>query len=212
MKETIEQILEMYVDENSKRGLNEPFLQDGYIYATNGYILLRSNNLLIKPNDHIKVLERPYCGNLFKNIPESYTITIEEINSMLINVPMIDETKSVGKNIMCKECQGEGIVEWEYKKWTKDFDCPVCDGEGYSETTKEICTGNQIRNPEHPLSILGKDFLTKYIEVLQKTILFFNVDTIKVGYNENLSLGTLFRINENIDVLIMPCLNYRNNF
>lgn len=116
----------------------------------------------------------------------------------------------------CEECNGTGSVEWEYldKKGNthyKEFDCPSCDGFGFFKRNIRKCykpewdavikldgffiNNNHIKSIIDTLFLLGKDHIT----LLSKA----KEDSVVWAY---------FRIDENITIVISPCLNYDEEY
>lgn len=205
MKNIIDEVLLLYVsreDHNPKYRI--PFLRHPYIYATNGHILIRVNE---------NIVQTKYDGS--KLNPESmfglsncdHIITIDELKTLVSSpdIGMMDETTTTGKNIVCKECNGDGVVEWEYGRWSEDFDCPACGGSGYEESEKEVPTGNKIPDPCHPINLHNTHFRFMYIQMLIKTMQSLGLSEIRLVRQEP-DKGNLFVINEDIQVIIMPVL------
>jgi hypothetical protein len=62
-----------------------------------------------------KCIELPYVALLDPYLPDVYTGWQDD-------------------DVKCTECDGNGEVEWSYKGWTKDFNCPKCKGDGLVST------------------------------------------------------------------------------
>lgn len=114
-----------------------PNLLNGTVYATDSHCLITipENELLLKYGTNEKY------PNAYKIIDE---FSKKELQSVKVKTTdlAIELTKArieVDKEtIKCKECNGNGTVEFEY--WDKnhdkhyiDGDCPICDGEGCNE-------------------------------------------------------------------------------
>jgi len=120
------------------------------------------------------------------NISETLTIpNLEQYKTA-------DETKEVGEDIKCSECDGDGEVEWEYESWTKDFECPKCDGDGYESESKQVSTGNKtFRNIK--VKIKGNYLdIFKFNYVLKvQSILGGNIELLYSETNKN---ALLFKV------------------
>lgn len=116
----------------------------------------------------------------------------------------------------CDECDGIGSVVWEYtdnngNTHYKEFDCPSCDGFGFFKRNIRKCykpewdavikldgffiNNNHIKSIIDTLFLLGKDHIT----LLSKA----KEDSVVWAY---------FRIDENITIVISPCLNYDEEY
>lgn len=192
------------INDDSRPNFKEPFTQNGNIYSTNGQILIRIKGINLSG---YKELEEPNCDSAFIDTKLSDSLKLEQLEHLLSEVEYIDEIKEIGSDVECKECQGEGFVEWEYDRWTKYFECPVCDGEGFVERVIDIKTGNVIKNPEAVIPIVGKYLYLKYLDLLYQTMIVFDTNVITIKYNKKEFEQAIFCINDNVDVLIMPCVN-----
>lgn len=208
MKE-LDDILKLYVDKGMKPYLQNPFIQDACLYASNGHVLIRIAKGYFN-TDRYKEQSYPKSSGLFDSFPLNASISLSDIEKELSKIELIDEKIIVGEDIKCKQCDGDGIVEWEYERWTKDLDCPVCDGDGYCETKTEKPTGKQIINPDDAILIIDRYFKVRYVNVLIETMKFFEVENIELKYSGAFSSQIIFDINENVSVLIMPYLKNLN--
>ena len=135
MKELNDFLLNLFTGNDKLRpAMTFPNLKDGIVYATDSHVLITipetALSLKYKTNDKYpnakKVLDELEKGNL-----TSINVRISDIAKELVKARI-----QVDKNsISCKECNGDGEVEWEYTaKNDKDYymysDCPVCDGAG----------------------------------------------------------------------------------
>lgn len=201
---TIDDIFKLYIDKKDEREvLHNPFIQDGYVYATDGYILIRVKANDIK-SDNYEEHKFPNCSNLFSNLTNESHVTIKDLEKKISKIEMIDETIRVGEDIKCKECDGSGVVEWEYERWIKHFDCPECDGDGYSQMQELKPTGQKIKDPDGVIYIINRYFRVKYIDVLIETMKYFETETVQIKYSDKSLSRMLFIINENVMVLMMP--------
>ena len=123
--------------------MHNPFIQDGYVIATDGTILIRLNKSLV--NIELQEQDSPKCQGLFMPRKDVGFISLDSVKSLL-SVPFIEETIEVDETKECTKCDGGGTVEWEFERWTKYLDCPVCYGEGFTESVFEKATGAMIKD------------------------------------------------------------------
>lgn len=192
-----ERLLSLFLNdaENCFPQYAEPFLKDGYVYATDTDKLIRIkadtldgryksdkiNYLLSLPNDNCNVL-----------------ITQVDIEKALASVPQQKETVIAD----CSECEGAGVVFSEYidkKGETHEIEaeCPICGGIGNEE--KE--TGKTIPFPY--AAIVIRDFKLRACDVqaLLEAMKIIGVAIVHlVSQTDN---RIVFRIDENIDIMIV---------
>lgn len=203
---TIDNILNLYVAKDGREMLQNPFIQDGYVYASNGHIMIRVKDDSLLDNPMYGEQSKPQSSHLFDGMEDAGTITISDILELKNKVELIDELELDGENVKCDECDGWGEVEWEYDRWTKDFDCPACDGTGYSDKEIYNPTGRKITDPEGGIFIVDRHFKVKLVNALLETMEFFNVDVAKIQRKQSQSSQMLFHLNDNVTVLLMPFL------
>ncbi len=127
-----------YGNDELRPAFYNPNIWNDKVYATDAHVLIYVDEKEIdfewsnecEPHNLTTILPTPNILETL-NIPD-----LEQYKS-------VDELKSVGKDIKCSECDGDGKVEWEYEQWTKDFECPKCYGEGYEHLAKTMLTGNK---------------------------------------------------------------------
>lgn len=198
------EIFELYVDLQSV--MNAPFIQDGFVYATNGQVLIRTAKS--ETNGTYAHSQTPKCSSVFIYTNKELVITARELEKLLSEVEQEEETRKVGEDIECRECKGTGEVTWEYERWTKEDECPVCDGSGYSSQAKYVPTGKMIPNMYAPIHIGDKTFKSQYVITLLKTMNLMGVSSVVMKYNEGEPYEqVVFNFNINTDVLIMPYVN-----
>lgn len=197
-------IFDMYVGCDKIRPVfNTPFAQGEYVYASDGHILIRV--MRCATNGSYNHSDKPGCSILFIETREELPITIQQLEKLISGVEKVEETKTVGEDIECKECEGFGVVEWEYEEWTKDFDCPACDGSGYSSESKKVPTGRMIPDPYAVIKLGCKTFMAEYIHTIAKTLEFLGINEIKMRYNSvSPHEQVVFNFSKEIDVLLMP--------
>ena len=198
------QVFELYVSNDKLRPvMNAPFIQNGCVCATNGHALIRVAKSETK--EEYAHSAKPNCNAVFLKTKKEEVITFKRLEELLAEVEQVEETKQVGKSIECEECEGTGEVSWEYKRWTENDECPVCDGSGYSSEVKHIPTGKMIPNPQEAILLGDKTFRAGYVSVLAKTMELMEIYSVVMKYNEKKPYEqAVFNFNINTDVLLMP--------
>lgn len=138
MKEINDFLLGMFtcVDE-FRPAFASPNLENGVVYATDAHVLIaipESEVTLSYPtNDRY-----PNVSNLLKDATVDCTeltrVKVADIATELLKARIKVDTSFIS----CDECEGEGVVDWEYKsksgyEHTMQEECPVCNGKGGSE-------------------------------------------------------------------------------
>lgn len=195
-----EKLLSLFLNaENCFPHYAEPFLKDGYVYATdtdkfirikaktlNGrYKSDKINYLLSLPNDNCNVL-----------------ISQVDIEKALASVPQQKETVTVD----CSEYEGTGVVFSEYidKKGETheiEVECPICGGIGNEE--KE--TGKIMPFPYAAIAIGDFKLRACDIQALLETMKIIGVTKVYlVSQTDN---RIVFRIDENISIMIVTFMS-----
>ncbi len=213
LSEVYDEILKMYVGKDELRNwLFKPFSVGNLAIATNAHELIFFNKELTKSELIPCENENPQI--ILNNIPQernqSFVLDIEKIEECFKNIPLVDVTKEVGEDIKCSECLGEGEVEWEYERWTKDMTCPKCDGDGYESTSKQVPTGEKEIDGLKLIDIKNSRFSVLMVDRLLKVRNLLNEKEITLVYQLQANKSTIFKIG-NIEVLCMPMMQTESN-
>lgn len=203
-KETIkniDELLQIFVCKDEDRPkFMKPWSDGRYVFASETHILIRVPSELTSndyPATDIKT------SQLFPKCDPTYTISMAQLSDTLAKVPLIDEMERVGEDITCDECDGTGEVYWDYKTWSKEFDCPCCDGTGYISTSELKPTGNKIVDPDKLVLVGLRTHKAIFLSMLLDAMKFFKCAQATVAFGQPFR-GTLFSLSNNIDILIMP--------
>lgn len=206
-------VLNLYIGKDELRDwISKPFFIGKLAIATNTHELVFFDKKLSE-------IELDVCGNenpqlILNNIPEQrnqqYKLNIVEIEEYLKNAPRVDILKTVGKDVKCTECEGEGQVEWEYERWTKEFDCPKCNGGGYESESRQVPTGEKEIDGLNLVDIKESRFSIKMIDRLIKVKNLLNENEITLVFQEAENMANIFRIG-NVEILCMPMRKCDNN-
>jgi len=130
MKNERELLKLFYGSDNRREVLRQPFLQDGKVCASDGYVLIRIDSSLCEGSYEEKPggLTPPRTASVVPEATTYIAVTRQQIERAL-------ERASEKQNRQCPECKGSGDVTWEYRDrnyhtHTMEETCPVCDGSG----------------------------------------------------------------------------------
>ena len=178
----------------------KPYRRDGYVYATDGKKLIRVKDSVISG-------EYEATDKMALKWPENncdYSITDNDIREVLSKIPQEEETETVGQNIKCPECDGDGTVWWEYrdKKFETheaEHDCPICDGSGYIEKTKTMKTGRMMPSPTQIIKVGKNNIVSRYLKTLLDAMHIIGVS--EVGLVCQTGVFNHFKIDDNISIM-----------
>ncbi len=201
--ETLKRCLEFNLDDSR---FSTPYTLDDMVLSTNGHFCLfveNTHGLEYKLWDG----NRDLLDSFFKKEKVLWkTLSINVLNAALEKTEKID----LFDDTPCSGCQGSGEVEWtaevDNEYYSDDFDCPVCDGKGYTNT---------ILKPEKGLAQyqyidLGVCRLdSSYIKYLVDLSDILEKNEIEVYHQDGEYKPTFFGIGS-ITVLIMPV--HKNDF
>lgn len=205
-------ILKMFCseDETHRVWMNKPFQYQNKAIATDAHVMVIMGLELVSDlppatEDTPKSIDS--LINLEKNL--NFEIPLDILKEGLMKFDFAPELKQSGKYINCKECDGEGEVEWEYESYRSDFDCPVCDGSGYSSEPITYHTGNFDLAKYQKAKIIDCALDPIYLLLLYKTALILGEEKITLISQVAHNKSNLFRIG-NIEALVMPLLTEKD--
>ena len=152
--------------------LHKPFARSGFLYATNGHIAVRvpADGSMVDTEEKISdQIERLFSSNVFDGMEPlpAYTDPV---------LPACDDCEGSGKNKpteKCKECRGEGFVEWDTDFNSYEADCKSCDGsgeierEGLASLTCKTCAGSGT-SMDGPVTIGGMTINYRYLKMMEE--------------------------------------------
>ncbi len=183
----------------------EPFIIDDYVYATDGHALIKvPKKCVINDYEPIKESIRESIARIMPDKKQlKYTIKIAELKEAITSIPKIEEFRNVESDYTCKECEGNGEVEWEYEGYTDYFDCPVCNGDKKLSKNHVIKTGRKIYDKNHFIDIKKSRFKEKYLSKIVAIANYIKSDSIILLSQKEPNSMSLFSMND-IEILIMP--------
>lgn len=185
--------------------MNKPFKMGDSIYATDASIIAKVSEKIVSGkysgvDDKYIQLILPLFDFEPKNL---LTISIKEISEVISKVELVDEYLDTDTEGSCNECNGEGEVEWEYDIYTRDMDCPVCDGNGTITEEKRTKTGNKVLHVDLYIDIKVCRFS---IAMISQLVLFaetVGVEEIEVINQTFPNRVTVFKVGE-VELGLMP--------
>jgi len=157
-------------------------------------------------------------NNIISVIPkernESFEISLETLNNALSKCKLIDEILEEENEEECIECDGEGVLEFEYdgklKTYSKELDCPNCEGYGIIENTIKTPTGKKIIDLDNSIQIKLSSFAAKQLVRLVKVAELLNENKVVLTYQIAPNQCSVFLIG-NVEVLVMPTMMFDSN-
>lgn len=136
------EILKRFCDPNDDREYRKtPLTVGDFTYATNGYCIIevpavegcKVADISVLP----KKLQEPW-----KFMAEQYEGATEG-HEFPTDLPKIKSKPcrlcdGTGRNSLCKECEGEGVVDFSNAYGNYEMECQSCGGDGYV-SGKEVC-------------------------------------------------------------------------
>lgn len=186
---TLDGILNEFLStDNLKPALKKPCLIDGYVYGTDGHVLIKIPESLLFTK-HSTFKEFPNVERVINPplLDEKLTIGVDQIRRMLDIIPLQD------KFAPCSECD-EGNIECNLGH---SHDCQRCDGLGNSTTV----IGKEYSHLDL-MKIDKAHYNPNFILLLEKVCLSQKVNSFTIisqGYNTAMKV-----IVNDITVLIMP--------
>lgn len=178
-------------DEDFRPGLQKPFEQDGYIFATETHVVLRvDKNLIPISNDDYTPKNRvPTVAKVMPAPDPTFTISLKEIQSCLVALGL--NYDRLTKN--CPECGGSGDVDWYYTDrdgdtHTKIDECPYCGGSG------DIHNGN-----DRYCTIGDKAILAYYLILTHCVMVNLGIETLKCTLGNR---SILLNLADGVDILV----------
>lgn len=138
MKHMNDILLNLFTGSDQGRpALMFPNNSNGVVYATDSYsiISIPENDLELKYSSNS---DYPNAQKLFDEFfnkeTQSIKVNVSDISKELVKARIEVDKRSIA----CKECDGTGVVEFEYEdrygeSHYKDCDCPECCGSGHNE-------------------------------------------------------------------------------
>lgn len=199
---SIDELLQMFVSIDEHRvKFMKPWRERNQVFATETHILIRVNGYLTTAD--YPQYNSDNTNKLFPTGTPNGILTALTLENAISYAPLIDEMITVGEDVDCKECNGDGRVDWEYRHWTRAFECPVCDGSGYMSLSKSEPSGRKVIAPDAAVRIGLLNFRVSLLQLLLEAMRFCDCVECTVTFGSS-TAATLFNLNDDIDIIIMP--------
>lgn len=139
-----EKIFKLFTGKDELRPVfDEPFIVGEYVYATDSRYLIMTDKKLI--NFDVKNQYNKFTREKMESIiPKTTKLKKLDIDlNYFESLKTADEYENHEKRMNCDECDGFGVVDWEYNNYTREDDCPVCYGTGGRDESKMVKTGRK---------------------------------------------------------------------
>jgi hypothetical protein len=176
-----------------------------FIIATNGKVLCKIPVKLTQITDKANPLNFESWDSVTKLEPNiSKKISIYEVLDILEKCPKIEG--KVSKHVQCKDCDGEGFVDYSYKSlsglcFLEELFCPICKEKGY--LIEETTTQETIID-EKALIKIGINFfyMGLFSKILEASVLL--AEPLELVYQRKQAFyASKFKVGK-IEFLIMP--------
>lgn len=199
-------VLELFTckDITRKEWSLKPFRIEGNVYATDFYCMVWFDEKLIPSAQEIIIHDNPKVLSVIpigSNIRKQ--ITIDDIKTAISHCPTEKDFDWVGEDIVCKECNGDGDVVWEYNEYQKEFECPKCDGEGLTSKRRQKYNGKQVVTDASLIKIKRSYFSAKFLQRIIDLAELLNESSVTLVNQPTPDKANLFEMG-NVSLLIMP--------
>lgn len=212
-------------DKYFKKWMNNPFIIDNDIYATDGKILVKFKGCVKDFPEITEHIDNPSkIINVFNDNPCGYIkIFIDKLDSLLNSINPVDEIVYEDKEVECDDCGGYGRVDFTYKSidgesfYTTDT-CPVCCGKGSLVKSIEVKTGKKIIPYEtsyvdiyfekYLYNTVNADLLHRIVEFCKQ----IDVSEFYFGIIDHTKM--IINLNDYIEIAVLCCIGsdcYENN-
>jgi hypothetical protein len=177
--------------DNLRPAITKVHLENGYLYATNAYIVGKVKADLCVKN-YVPVEKYP---NAEKIISEHKSIEKKIVNiDALFNDLMKIECCFKPKLINCDVCNGGGVCTCE--NCDSEYDCKTCGGDG------EVPGKELELSSEYDCSLFNKKYKLQYLDLIIKTAVYTGVKEIIISNAEG-TRGTMFTVGD-FTILLIP--------
>lgn len=190
-----------YIKDEFRPEISSPFEVDGYVVASNGYVLIRVRKNKVDFEYDVSKKGPDMTGI----IPEYNRNSLLHLDKQFFDAyKTVDEYEDLMKHVECYKCRGKKVVEWTHEGFKKLSACPVCSGKGFIEKTVKEKTGKRLFNSQ-VIKIENSYFSIRFFYTLFKAQELIGGDITLVSNGDDNS-RVLFKICD-CEVMIMP-FNY----
>lgn len=213
MENIYKQLLSLYVCEcttlEGRMWMLKPVQYKNYIIATNGNVLLYINKNKIIDNDYQEY-------DIPDNVSKYFVLDSNCDRKLTLNELERQLSWCKQEHIIthdyetCPECNGEGVVSWEYEDRNCethyiDYDCPICQGEG--QIDKGIISDELQYCRDETINIENFNYSARNIERIVKSMKLLNINEISIFRNNVVhQKPIIIKFNDDIKLLMMPSI------
>lgn len=203
-----EALFDLFVGNNKYRPqFHKPFLQDGYVVATNANILIRVRQELLK-GEYSENSQVPTVSKVLTDYNFDKAVTLEKLEAAIAQCPLEDEKVMVRMAVDCPECDGDGEVEWTYVDSDGDthhkyLDCPICDGTGEIHPAQYRKTGRKVPEYNAPIDVYSLNFRAILLMTLCDAMRLLGLSQAQY-VARHIGKANIFHLIDGVDVIIMP--------
>lgn len=198
-----------YDSDHFREQIRAPFTSDGYVCATETHRLI-----LIKP-ELCKSEYAPGKLSVKKVInPDNINITISlaKLKKAVKKLSTEQEMEIVSPAVECKDCGGDGTVQWEYVDrhghTHLDYrECPICKGSGEERKAVEKPTGRMIPPLDALIGIYKHAFSAYNVLALCEAMEILGIDKVRYVASSEYG-GNTFILTDGISVVMCPSIAY----
>lgn len=201
-----QQILERFCSTDSHRiWMNTPHKIGEKVYATDATVMVR----MPANYDPERTETDEKTANKIQAItwPEhklDVKITLDQLKQSMAKI----KKESVPATKTCQCCKGDGIVEYDFEYentvYSKDCDCPICDGDGELPDHSKPKTFRY--EEDFMLKIVKSLFYPSIVDILIFTMEKAGATECTLVSQEHADKGSFFTIGE-IEAVFMPVQN-----
>ena len=168
---------------NERKNLRKAYAQNGYIYASDGHILIRIKQDFCAKQYEVPATDFPDCEKLFRDHTESPGITyIIQTNDLVRLLAEVVWTR-LTTGIECEECKGTGSVSCEL--CGSKIYCQKCDGKGSMELRSGMMTLLQSDDLTYSIRINECAYLADQLYIIALMATLSKADEIRYKFNQN---------------------------
>lgn len=185
-----------------EKWMSRPYMVGDLVFATNGHCAIFFNRgdwegdqVPFEKTDGVERLVNANLGTPVKKSIIDFQNAINKAGS----VPEIHEKT-------CECCAGLGEVEWEFtygsKDYFEDFNCPECDGNGFTYRGQ---TGKFIPDDRYVIQVGKGRFNPRLINKILEVAIELGQEKIYVFQMRNYNTEAFFKVGHTT-ILIMPLM------
>lgn len=200
----IDELLLLFVSTDEMRPkFMKPWREHDYVFASETHIIIRINGNLTETE--YPAYDTPETNRLFPAGAPDGTVLFSDLEAVLAKAPMEDEMDGEDEEIKCEECDGEGTVTWDYKTWSREFDCPACNGRGYTGIRKAKPTGRKIIDSRAGVMVGPLKFSAFLLGLLLEAMRYCGCGQATATFGKK---AARFSLSDDIDIIIAPFCSY----